>query len=148
MGLLSTSGFLLRRRSFKRRRPPLARIDLPGGSNANGALMTQEERERARTEQSAISRDMSGDTTLAPPTEGDDGQPVFAAAERRCFGWCYPDYLREEGRRPSSDFHFPKEQLPFHTCRIYLQGQNSLHFPWVLCSKLPPVVEQVVFEDE
>eukprot|EP00931_Biecheleriopsis_adriatica_P034498 TRINITY_DN19909_c0_g1_i1.p1 TRINITY_DN19909_c0_g1~~TRINITY_DN19909_c0_g1_i1.p1 ORF type:complete len:1589 (+),score=265.49 TRINITY_DN19909_c0_g1_i1:35-4768(+) len=42
----------------------------------------------------------------------------------------------------------PSEQLPFHVCRVYFQGDNRVQSPWSLSRTLPASVEQLVAPEQ
>lgn len=52
----------------------------------------------------------------------------------------------EESIEAGSDFHFPKKDLPYHICRVYLQGQNRPQSPWALGDELPAAIQPLVLE--
>ncbi|CAK0893986.1 unnamed protein product [Prorocentrum cordatum] len=43
-----------------------------------------------------------------------------------------------------STFRFQKKHAPYHTCRVYLGGQNRRCCRWILSASAPPAVEALV----
>ncbi|CAJ1364618.1 unnamed protein product [Effrenium voratum] len=44
-------------------------------------------------------------------------------------------------------FQVSREHLPFHICRVYLQGENTAEVPWHLRSEVPVPVQDLVIPD-
>ena len=106
--------------------------------------------------------------TLRPPgsfshsgvhSRREDGQSgSFSSSWASCF-WRYcsrrrslsdgePAQTRVVQVRHASEFQMSQEQLPFHTGRIYLQGENTGKSPWFLKLQVPAALDDMVMKEK
>lgn len=61
----------------------------------------------------------------------------------KCFSRvCGPRRERADAKK----YEIPRENLPFHVCRVYLQGENTSEAPWWLTPSVPPSLQEFVLE--
>ncbi|CAE7292248.1 pim2 [Symbiodinium necroappetens] len=89
----------------------------------------------------------------------EDGQSgSFSSSWASCF-WRYcsrrrslsdgePAQTRVVQVRHASEFQMSQEQLPFHTGRIYLQGENTGKSPWFLKLQVPAALDDMVMKEK
>ncbi|CAE7030640.1 pim2 [Symbiodinium sp. CCMP2592] len=92
-------------------------------------------------------------------TRREDGQSgSFSLSWASCF-WRYcsrrrslsdgePAQTRVVQVRHTSEFQMSQEQLPFHTGRIYLQGENAGKSPWFLKLQVPAALDDMVIREK
>jgi len=81
--------------------------------------------------------------------------------KRRCCRERHAESFRETGRlqqrrnwgQHEESFHgddllFTRNKLPYHVCRVYLDGKNRGPLPWHLSERLPEVVEPLVMAEK